>query len=96
MSNYVIRSGDRAAFLAGLWELVDFLTANPAVAVPRHASVVVLVDASDSAARRDGVESVAAPPGVLAEDIGRGYFDARRDFGPISYGAIGIPPEERQ
>ncbi|MGW2444984.1 hypothetical protein [Streptomyces sp. NPDC001675] len=96
MSDYVIRSGDRAAFLAGLRELVDFLTANPAVAVPRHASVVVLVDASGSAARRDGVESVAAPLGVPTEDIGRGYFDARRDFGPISYGAIGIPPEERQ
>ncbi|WP_399942829.1 hypothetical protein ACGH52_26280 [Streptomyces sp. BBFR25] len=96
MSDYVIRSGDRAAFLAGLRELADFLTANPAVAVPRHSSVVVLVDASDSDARRDGVESVAAPLGVPTEDIGRGYFDARRDFGPISYGAVGIPPEERQ
>ncbi|MGM9381491.1 hypothetical protein [Streptomyces antibioticus] len=96
MSDYVIRSGDRAAFLAGLRELVDFLTANPAVAVPRHVSVVVLVDASDSAARLDGVEFVAAPLGVPAEDIGRGYFDARRDFGPISYGVAGIPPEERQ
>ncbi|MGV9965071.1 hypothetical protein ACWDU3_14215 [Streptomyces olivaceus] len=96
MSNYVIRSGDRAAFLAGLRELVDFLAVNPAVAVPRHASVVVLVDASGSAARHAGVESVASPLGVPVEDIGRGYFDARRDFGPISYGVVGIPPEERQ
>ncbi|MGC8918854.1 hypothetical protein AB7952_07535 [Streptomyces sp. PG2] len=96
MSDYVIRSGDRAAFLAGLRELVDFLTANPAVVVPRHASVIVLVNASDSAARRAGVESVAAPLGVPAEDISLGYFDARRDFGPISYGALGVPPEERQ
>ncbi|MGW5619661.1 hypothetical protein ACWEWP_02205 [Streptomyces olivaceus] len=96
MSNYVIRSGDRATFLAGLRELVDFLIANPAAAVPRHASVVVLVDASDSAARLDGVEFVAAPLGVPVEDIGRGYFDARRDFGPISYGVVGIPPEKRQ
>jgi hypothetical protein len=96
VSDYVIRSGDRAAFLAGLWELVDFLTANPAVVVPRHASVIVLVNASDSAARRAGVESVSAPLGVPTEDIGLGYFDARRDFGPISYGAVGVPPEERQ
>ncbi|MBC9729046.1 hypothetical protein [Streptomyces sp. TRM68367] len=96
MSDYVIRSGDRAVFLAGLRELVDFLTANPAAVVPRHASVVVLVDASDSVARLDGVRSVAAPLGVPTEDIGRGYFDARRDFGPISYGVVGIPPEERQ
>lgn len=97
MSDYVIRSGDRAAFLAGLRELVDFLTAEPEVVVPRHASFVVLVDASsDSAARRAGVESVAAPLGVPTEDIGRGYFDARRDFGPVSFGAVGVPPEDRQ
>ncbi|MGV4891291.1 hypothetical protein ACSR0Z_32805 [Streptomyces viridosporus] len=96
MSDYVIRSGDRAAFLAGLRELVDFLTANPAVVVPRNASVAVLVDASDSVSRHEGVESVAAPLGVPAEDIGRGYFNARRDFGPVSYVVVAIPPEERQ
>ncbi|MEU6450498.1 hypothetical protein [Streptomyces sp. NPDC046979] len=96
MSDYVIRSGDRAAFLAGLRELIDFLTANPTAVVPRHASVIVLVDASDSVARLDGVRSVATPLGVPAEDIGRGYFDARRDFGPISYGVVGVPPGERQ
>ncbi|MEV6479381.1 hypothetical protein [Streptomyces sp. NPDC051576] len=96
MSNYVIRSGDRNEFLAGLRELVDFLTANPAVVVPRHASVAVLVDASDSAARREGVESLAAPLGVPTEDLGQGYFDARRDFGPVAYVAVGVPPEERQ
>ncbi|MBQ0853386.1 hypothetical protein J8N05_35050 [Streptomyces sp. BH-SS-21] len=45
MSDYVIRSGDRAASLAGLRELVDFPTANPSVLLPRHASVPVLVDA---------------------------------------------------
>jgi hypothetical protein len=96
VSDYVIRSGDRAAFLAGLRELVDFLTVNPAAVVPRHASVIVLVDASDSVARLEGVRSVAAPLGVPAEDIGHGYFDARRHFGPISYGVVGVPPEERR
>ncbi|MFF3517838.1 hypothetical protein ACWEQN_15110 [Streptomyces sp. NPDC004129] len=96
MSDYVIRSGDRAAFLAGLRELADFLAANPDVVVPRHASVAVLIDAPDSAGRREGVESLAAPLGVPAEDIGRGYFDARRDFGPISYVVVAVPPEERQ
>lgn len=96
MSDYVIRSGDRAAFLAGLRELVDFLTANSTVVVPRHASVAVLVDASDSIARHDGVEFVAAPLGVPAADIGEGYFNAWLDFGPISYGVIAVPPQERQ
>ncbi|WP_329267322.1 hypothetical protein [Streptomyces pseudovenezuelae] len=96
MSDYVIRSGDRAAFLAGLRKLIDFLTANPAVVVPRRASIAVLVDASDSAARREGVASVAAPLGVPTEDLGRGYFDACREFGPIAYVVVAIPPGERQ
>ncbi|MCI3243167.1 hypothetical protein [Streptomyces spinosisporus] len=96
MSAYVIRSGDRAAFLAGLRELVDFLTANPAVVVPHRASIAVLVDAPDSATRREGVESVAAPLGVPTEDLGQGYFDARREFGPIAYVAVAVPPKDRQ
>ncbi|MFJ9901679.1 hypothetical protein ACIRVK_02030 [Streptomyces sp. NPDC101152] len=96
MSDYVIRSGDRAAFLADLRERVDFLTANPAVVVPRHASVVLLVDASDSTGRREGVACVAAPLGVPAEDLGQGHFSARREFGPIAYVVVAIPPEERQ
>ncbi|WP_329138167.1 hypothetical protein [Streptomyces sp. NBC_00670] len=96
MSAYVIRSGDRAAFLAGLRELIDFLTANSAVVVPRHASIVVLVDACDSDGRREGVESVAAPLGVPTEDLGQGYFNARREFGPIAYVAVATPAKERQ
>jgi hypothetical protein len=96
VSKYVIRSGDRAAFLAGLRELVDFLTANPVVDVPRTANVMVMVDAPDSSARREGVEDVAAWLGVPVVDIGSGYYVARRNFGPISYGVGAIPPEERQ
>lgn len=96
MFDYVIRSGDRAAFLAGLRELVDFPKANPAVVVPRRASVAVLVDASDSAGRREGAASVATPLGVPTEDLGRGYFDARRELGPIAYVVVAIPPGERQ
>lgn len=96
MPAYVIRSGDRAAFIAGLRELVDFLSANPDVLVPRHASFGIFVDASDPAARREGAEHVATPLGVPVEDIGEGYYDARRGFGPIAYSVIAIPPEERQ
>ncbi|MFF5146975.1 hypothetical protein ACFY6U_45935 [Streptomyces sp. NPDC013157] len=96
MSEYVIRFGDRAAFIAGLRELADFLTANPAVLVPRNASFGVFVDASDAVARREGAEHVAASLGVPVEDIGEGYYDARRDFGPIAYSVIAIPPKERQ
>ncbi|MFF4346317.1 hypothetical protein [Streptomyces sp. NPDC001530] len=96
MPEYAIRSGDRAAFIAGLRELADFLTANPSALVPRTASFGVFVDAFESDARRKGAEYVAAPLGVPVEDIGEGYYDARRTFGPIAYSVIAIPPEERQ
>ncbi|MER7924872.1 hypothetical protein ABTY96_17370 [Streptomyces sp. NPDC096057] len=96
MPDYEIRSGDRAAFIVGLRELADFLTANPSVLVPRNASFSVLVDAADSTARREGAEHVAAPLGVPVEDIGEGYYDARRTFGPIAFNVIAIPPKEQQ
>jgi len=96
MPKYEIRSGERAAFIAGLRELADFLTANPAVLVPRNASFGVFVDAAYSTARREGAEQVAAPLGVPVEDIGEGYYNARRTFGPIAFNVIAIPPKEQQ
>ena len=96
MSTYEIRSGDRAAFIAGLRELADFLTANPSVLVPRNASFGVFVDAANSTARREGAEHIAALHGVLVEDLGEGYYDARRTFGPIAYSVVAIPPKEQQ
>ncbi|MFI6459591.1 hypothetical protein [Streptomyces sp. NPDC050538] len=96
MSAYEIRSGDRAVFIAGLRELADFLTANPSVLVPRNASFGVFVDAADSTARREGAEHVADPLGVPVADLGEGYYDARRTFGPIAYSVVAIPPKEQQ
>lgn len=95
MSNCVICSGDRAAFLVGLRELIDSLTADPTDVVPRRAPSTVVVDASDAACR-DGAEVVVAPLGVPVENAGRSRFDACRDLGPIAYGVVGTPPEERQ
>ncbi|MFF3451541.1 hypothetical protein ACFYXJ_30865 [Streptomyces sp. NPDC002667] len=96
MPEYVIRSGDRAAFIAGLRELADFLTANPAVLAPSHPSFGVIVDASDADSRREGTEHAAAPLGLQVEDLGEGYYGARLSFGPITYGVIAVPPEDRQ
>lgn len=96
MPKYAIRSGDRDAFIAGLRELTDFLTANPGVIVPRNPSFAVLVDATDASVRKEVANCVAAPLGVLVDDLGEGYFKARRHFGPIAYCVVAIPPEEQQ
>jgi hypothetical protein len=96
MPEYVIRSGDRDAFIAGLRELAEFLIANPDVLVPRHPFFGISVDASDAPARKEGAEHVAAPLGVPVKDIGEGYYEARRSFGPITYSVIAVPPEERR
>ncbi|WP_327691742.1 hypothetical protein OG870_31330 [Streptomyces sp. NBC_00461] len=96
MPKYEIRSGERAAFIAGLRELADFLTANPSVLVPRNASFGVFVDAADPTARREGAEHVATPLGASVEDLGEGYYAARRAFGPIAFNVVAIPPKEQR
>lgn len=96
MPDYVIKTGDREAFIAGLRELADFLTANPAVLVPSHPSFALLVSADDAATRERSAKYAAAPLGVPVDDIGQGYYDACRTFGPIAYNVIAIPPRERQ
>jgi hypothetical protein len=96
MSDYVIKTGDREAFIAGLRELADFLAANPDVLVPRNPGFALIVHAADTAAREAGANLAATPLGAVVDDIGEGYYDARRTFGPIAYSVIAIPPEERQ
>ncbi|MFJ4640208.1 hypothetical protein ACIP69_32040 [Streptomyces hygroscopicus] len=96
MPEYVIKTGsDRAALIAGLRALADFMADNPGVLVPNHPSIGVCVNAADTAARRAGAESAATPLGVPLEDLGEGYYSARREFGPVTYYVAAVPPEER-
>ncbi|MET8182527.1 hypothetical protein [Streptomyces sp. NPDC005336] len=95
MPEYVIKTGDRAAFIAGLRELADFMADNPDVVTPYRPSVGVCVHAADTAARRAGAESVAVLLGVPLEDLGEGYYSAQREFGPVTYYVAAVPPEER-
>ncbi|RKN09400.1 hypothetical protein [Streptomyces radicis] len=95
MSAYQIRTGDRAAIVAGLRELADFLADHPDVLVPPYASVSVIVRADDADVRRSVAEAVAAPLGVPVEYFGGGHYAAHRDFGPVAYHVIAPPPERR-
>ncbi|MEU1625809.1 hypothetical protein ABZ746_10875 [Streptomyces sp. NPDC020096] len=96
MPEYEIKTGDRDAFIAGLRELADFLTANPGVLVPKHPRFTVIVDATDPAVREAVAERVAAPLGAPLEDLGRGFYSAWRHFGPIAYSVTAVPPKDEQ
>ncbi|MCC4322404.1 hypothetical protein [Streptomyces malaysiensis] len=95
MPEYVIKTGDRSTFIAGLRALADFMADNPDVLVPHHPSVGVCVKAADTDARRAGAASAAELLGVPLEDLGEGYYSARREFGPVTYYVAAVPPEER-
>ncbi|MCF3960374.1 hypothetical protein [Streptomyces fuscigenes] len=94
MTSYVIKSGDRAEFIGALRELADFLAANPDVVIPRHPACTVFVDAESDPAREEGMEFAAAPLGAPVVDLGRGFYCARRWFGPIEYSVTAVPPKD--
>ncbi|MFD8280779.1 hypothetical protein ACFV47_16515 [Streptomyces solisilvae] len=96
MPEYVIKTGDRAAVVAGLRALADFMADNPEVLAPYRPSVGVCVNAAVTAARRVGAASAAELLGVPLEDLGEGYYSARREFGPVTYHVTAVPPKERQ
>ena len=76
----------RKAYISALRELADYLTANPAVPVPSWGSASVRTDRpADGGCGQ--VDHIAALLGVPVEDslTGTGYYQAKRDFGPIEY-----------
>lgn len=90
---------DRAALIAGLRGLADFLEANPAVPVPpawtSAACISVLPPHDvDDDERRAFVDAFAAALGVEAADKdGSGHYKATRKFGPIEYESFAISTE---
>lgn len=93
MSDYLIKSGDRAAFIDSLRELADFLTAHPDVLTPNCPSLGLVVLADDTTARRAGVEFAAAPLGAPVSDLGKGYYSASRYFGSLEFFIAAVPPK---
>ena len=79
--------GTRKAYITGLYDLADYLTANPALPVPQYGTAAsVQADSADHAGREQ-VDHIAALLGVPVEDklTSTGYYQAKRDFGPIDY-----------
>lgn len=77
----------RDAYITGLLDLADYLTANPAVPVPHYGTTVsVHADSADHGGCAQ-VDHIAALLGVPAENKldSTGYYEAKRAFGPIEY-----------
>ena len=89
-------AAERAAFIAGLRGLADFLAAHPGVPVPpgyHETTILVFPDGDSDAERRAGVDRAAAVLGVRA--AGTGHYGAERGFGPVTYKALAISSAHR-
>jgi hypothetical protein len=90
---------DRAAFVAGLRAVADFLEANPAVPVPQsyhRQDITFFPDGDTDDQRRAAVDLIACAMGVPAADPdGYGHYRAERMFGPVAYRALMISTAAR-
>jgi hypothetical protein len=91
-------AADRAAWVAGLRDLADFLAGHPDVPVPPayHTQAIDEFPGGDTDdERRAGVDRAAGVMGVLAAETRSGHYKASVRFGPVGYEVIAIPAERR-
>jgi hypothetical protein len=93
-------TADRAALIAGLRSLADFLDEHPAVPVPPAysslARIVVLPPHESDDQDRAFVDDFAAALGVAASDpSGSGHYAATRKFGPVEFESFAISTAAR-
>jgi hypothetical protein len=82
----------RKAYITALHELAGYLTANPAIPVPRYGTTAsVHADSADHGGREQ-VDHIAALLGTSVEDTlaSTGYYQVKRFFGPIEYVAYAV------
>ena len=82
----------RKAYITALHELAGYLTANPAIPVPRYGTTAsVHADSADHGGREQ-VDRIAALLGTPVEDTlaSTGYYQVKRFFGPIEYVAYAV------
>jgi hypothetical protein len=94
----LLAAADRAAWVAGLRDLADFLAAHPDLPVPRvYCTDVINVfpEGGTDAERRAGVDRAAGVLGVPAADTHGGHYRAARSFGPIAYALVMIPRDDQ-
>jgi len=86
----------RAAWVAGLRGLADFLEGHPDVPAPPawHGQAIDEFPGGDTdAERRAGVDRAAEAMGVSAAETSGGHYKASVRFGPVAYEVVAIPAE---
>ena len=87
-------AADRAALVAGLRDLADFLAAHPDVPVPpayHEETIHDFPDGDTDEERRAGVDRAADAMGVPAAETRGGHYKATARFGPLAYEVLMIP-----
>lgn len=96
MSHYA-NSEERAALIAGLRDLADFLDQNPQVPAPRRTDLLVFPPDGTDAEMFAEIDAIARRIGTKASDTDSpaGHCSAVRCFGPVLYRAVAIPGAAR-
>ena len=95
--SYYANSEERAGLIAGLRELAEYLDQNPDVPAPRWTDLLVFPPAGSDAEMFTEIDAIASRIGAAASDTDSpaGHYSASRDFGPVQYRAVTIPPAAR-
>ena len=91
-------AADRAAWVAGLRDLADFLAAHPDVPVPpayHDQGITVFPEGGTDDERRAGVDRAAGVLGVRAAETRGGHYRASRSFGPVTFDVVVIPSADQ-
>jgi hypothetical protein len=86
-------STKRAALIAGLRDLADYLESSPEVPAPVYSDVLTFPPDGEWAGMRTEIDVIAAHMGVPARLTSGGHYIAARSFGPVGYRAVAIPPK---
>jgi len=86
-------STERTAFTSGLRGLADYLESNPEIPAPIYSTVYVFPSDGGWPGMCADVEVTAARMGVACGLTIGGHYVATRDFGPVEYRVVAIPPK---
>ncbi len=95
--SYYANSEERAALIAGLRGLAEFLDQNPQVPGRSYTDLLVFPPVASDAEMFAEVDRIAGLIEATATDVDSpaGHYSAVRDFGPVRYRAIAIPYRSR-